>query len=151
MGEPNESLRRNEASPFWEGEVERQILELLPGYPDFAPLNFSLTSLGMAEIAYPELPENKQNSFRKLFFQAIGHDPENPKPAPDPDNPEKPLAYQVNAPEPVPGVGEPSWSGVANVQVFKGGQVNEEDIYLHIMTYPDGQEDFFLAPEDFRL
>ena len=136
MGEIPES---REVDPTWEEPIREGVQNLLAMPEDAFPLVTALANFGMEEVSIHDLPESQRNAFRRILFETVGFDPDNPKFV---------GSYDSRA----------EGSNPTKVRVFFPRIADPEDKlyaddarYLHELRYMDGRVDYFLAPKDFEI
>ncbi|KKT74313.1 MAG: hypothetical protein UW69_C0040G0003 [Microgenomates group bacterium GW2011_GWA2_44_7] len=105
------------------------------GDKPISPVDFSPSSLsgGADDRDWGELSEKEKNFIREKVFSKLKFDRTTTQPV---------VTYTFSAPDGA------SWSGVANTWVYETGR-KDEGMYLHISRFPDGEEEFFIAPREY--
>lgn len=123
--------------PEWQKTIKKGIQEALDNFKLFGVVNVSPLSIsgGEDERNFLDLSKEEQDFTRGVLFKEIGFDPQNP---------ENVTSHIMQAPEGA------EWQGEASVMVYKTAR-SDEGMFLHEITYPKGETDYIVAPEDFRL
>lgn len=138
-----------ELNPEWQETMREGITDSLDNfdmlfYPDpddpegvETPLNFSPAafSSGEDERMFRELDPAEQAFVIGEFFSQLGFDPDHAEPTD---------GYTISAPAGA------SWQGEADVVVYQTAR-SDEGLSLHEMSQPDGNREYFIAPQDYRL
>ncbi len=132
-----ENVSKNEVlSPEWQEAIKTGINEAIDNYElfdrklDFSPL--AITN-GLDERSWPELSPSERKYIESELFSIIGLEDEVAS------------SYVITPPDGA------TWKGEGLAIVFKTKRSEKEDMYVHQITRPSAEDEYMVAPLDFRL